>query len=50
MKYNHVLVEPREVATELNKLKDEDKHIAYVIPCHEYDGTLVLIVYKELEE
>ena len=47
-KYNQITVTPSEVANTLNDLMCEDKQICYVLPCHEYDGTLVVIVYKEL--
>ncbi len=46
-KYNQKIVAPSDVANTLNALLCEDKQICYVLPCHEYGGTLVVIVYKE---
>lgn len=46
-KYNQILADPSSVANTLNNLINDGKSICYVIPCHEYDGTLILIVYSE---
>ena len=49
-KYNQIIIEPNCIANKLNALTADGKDICYVLPCHEYDGTLIVIVYKESEE
>lgn len=46
-KYNQITVEPNALANVLNALQNDEKQICYVVPCHEYDGTLIVVVYKE---
>ena len=49
--YKQIMNVPENVASILNELQKDGKEIAYVLPCHEYDGTLVVIVYtEEVEE
>ena len=50
VEYKQIIVEPAEVANVLNTIAKDGCSINYVIPCHEYDGTLILIVYKEFKE
>ncbi len=50
VEYKQIMVEPEEVANVLNALGHDGCSINYIIPCHEYDGTLILIVYKEFKE
>lgn len=47
MKYRQIITEPDYVAHWLNNITKANKRIKYVIPCHRYDGTMIVIVYAE---
>lgn len=47
MKYKQVITSPETVADALTTLTEEGNKIHYVLPCHQWNGTVVVIVYEE---
>lgn len=47
MKYKQMIIDPESVANALNTLTEEGHKICYVLPFHQFDGSLVVIVYKK---
>ncbi len=47
MKYKQIITDGEHIADTLNFLTAMDKQIKYVLPVHQFDGSLVVIVYTE---
>ncbi len=50
MKYEQMITDPNMVANVLNTLTEEGNKICYVLPFHQFDGALVVIVYDEAKD
>lgn len=50
MRYKQIINDPEHIAATLNYLIEQGKQIEYVLPFHEFDGSLVVIVYTEGEQ
>lgn len=47
MKYKQIITDAEYIADTLNYLTASGKQIKHVLPFHQFDGSLVVIVYTE---